>query len=43
MTLEQMQEQLTLDAYSDWAGYEQQLPTMFESAFLSLTRYSAEP
>ena len=43
MTLEQMQEQLTFDAYSDWAGYEQQLPTMIESAFLSLTRYSGGP
>lgn len=43
LTLEQMQEELTFDAYSDWAGYEQQLPTMIESAYLSLTRYSAAP
>ena len=43
LTLEQMQEELTFDAYSGWAGYEQQLPTIIESAYLSLTRYSAAP
>ena len=40
MTLKQMQEQFRFDAYSDWAGYAEQLPTMIESAYLSLTRYS---
>ena len=43
MNLEQMQEQFRVDAHSDWAGYEQQLPTIIESAYLSLTRYSAAP
>ena len=43
MSLQQMQEQLSFDAYSDWAGYEQQLPAIIESAYLSLTRYSAAP
>lgn len=40
LSLEQMQASLTLDDYSDWAGYPDQLPAMIESAYLSLTQYS---
>jgi glyoxylase-like metal-dependent hydrolase (beta-lactamase superfamily II) len=40
LTLEEMQAQLEFDEYSDWAGYPEQLPTMIESAWLSLTQHS---
>jgi len=40
LSLEQLQQSLTFDEYSDWAGYPEQLPAMIESAYLSLTQYS---
>jgi glyoxylase-like metal-dependent hydrolase (beta-lactamase superfamily II) len=40
--LEQMQASIRLEEYRDWVGYENQLPIIIESAYLSLTRYSPE-
>jgi len=38
-SLAQMQSSIALEEYRDWAGYDDQLPLMIESAYLSLTRY----
>jgi len=39
LSLEQMQEQITLEEYSDWAYYERLRPKNIEAAYHNLVNY----